>query len=46
LAFVFARAVHARWQAVRQVSSGPVPLKDVLVGVRFKDLVREARAAI
>jgi hypothetical protein len=47
LAYIWARAlVRAREKAQAVTTGGPVPLREVLAEVRFRDLVREARAAL
>jgi uncharacterized SAM-binding protein YcdF (DUF218 family) len=50
LSYVATRTLLARWRAARaqsQLSGGREPsLKDVVVSLQFRELVREARAAL
>ncbi len=47
VAYVFGRAFRARWhQAQAQAPGRSVSLRGVLADLHFKDLVREARAAL
>lgn len=47
LAYVATRTLRARWlQARAQANGGEVALRDVVATLHFRELVREARAAL
>ncbi|ADO72892.1 hypothetical protein [Stigmatella aurantiaca] len=47
LAYVTTRTLRARWRVAREQAAGrAVTWRDVVATLHFKDLVREARAAL